>query len=102
MAADEHGFLDGPGARIVALLVVIACAAVLGYIHRDDLFPAEPVNADAGLNPEFVKCRDARTAQVEKMLNDGVIDQLKFDAFRERAVAFCTAQFPPDEKPQAN
>ncbi len=82
-------------ARLVAVAVILCASAVIAYHHRDDLFPPEKAE-EAGLNPEFVKCRDERTAQVQKMKSDGLINDEQFSTFTERAVAFCTSQFPPD------
>ena len=91
----------GSVGRLVAILVIVAGLAALGYIHRDDLFPREQ-EAAAALNPEFVKCRDERVGHVEKMLADGVIDETRHAQFKERAISFCAAQFPPggDAAPQ--
>lgn len=98
MTAPDTGtrsLLDGRGARLVALVVLLASAALIAYHHRADLLPAAPV-AEAGLNPEFVACRDERVGQVEKMRSDGIIGDAQFETFRDRALAFCTDQFPPD------
>ena len=86
------------GARLAALVVILAAAAVLGFYHRNDIFPpSKPV--ETGLNPEFVKCRDERTAQVAKMRSDGLIDDSKVATFTERAVSYCASTFPPDAAP---
>ena len=81
--------------RLVAVAVILGASAMIAYHHRDDLFPPEKA-AEAGLNPEFVKCRDERTAQVRKMKSEGLISDQQVSTFTERAVAFCTSQFPPD------
>ncbi len=86
---------QGRAGRFVALLVFAVCAGGLGYIHRDDLFPRPSQETTAGLNPEFVACRTERTGHVTKMLEEGVIDQVKHDQFAERAISYCAAQFPP-------
>jgi len=94
----SRGFLDTAGARIIAFLVLVAATALIAYYHRADLLPPEPAAADAGFNPEFVACRDKRVGEVDKMRADGLIGDAQVEAFRERALAFCTAQFPPDRK----
>lgn len=93
---SEESFLDGAGARLCALAVLAGAVAVIAWHHRNDLFPpdAEP---QATLNPDFVKCRDERTAQVDKMHSDGVISQEQHGQFTGRAIAFCTDRFPPDQ-----
>ncbi len=93
---------DGPdrrggtslGARAIAFGVILIGLAVLGYYHRNDILPP-PMPVEAGLNPEFVQCRDERTAQVAKMRSDGLIDDEKQATFTERAVGFCASKFPP-------
>jgi hypothetical protein len=53
--------------------------------------PAAPAN----LNPDYVKCHDERVGQVQKMLDEGVINQDKLVEFQDRAIAACAGQFPP-------
>ncbi|MGI9414693.1 MAG: hypothetical protein ACR2PM_13550 [Hyphomicrobiales bacterium] len=90
--------LDTRAARLVALGVFALCVLVLGYIHRQDLFPPEAA-VETALNPEFVKCRDERAATVDKMLADKVIDERQHEQFRERAVSVCADRFPPNMAP---
>ncbi len=52
-------------------------------------------DSDAGLNPDFIKCRDERVGQVEKMRSEGVVGDDKFAEFKDRAIATCAGQFPP-------
>ena len=87
--------LESGAARIVALGVFGLCAAILGYMHRDDIFPPEAVKG-AAVNPEFIVCRDKRVATVDKMLADGVIQKQQHKQFSERAVTMCADKFPPD------
>jgi hypothetical protein len=94
------GFLDTAAARVLALAVAMAAAAVIAFYHRADLLPKPAPGADAGLNPQFVACRDERVGQVDRMRSDGVIGDAQVEIFKERAIAFCAAQFPPD-KPAA-
>ncbi|MGI9465219.1 MAG: hypothetical protein ACR2OM_14845 [Aestuariivirgaceae bacterium] len=93
---DEAGFLDGMIVKYLAGAVIVACVGLLAYLNRDRLVD-RPAVETAGLNPEFVKCRDVRVGQVEKMLADGVIGQDKLAAFKERAIATCAGQFPPEK-----
>lgn len=95
-AKTRDSFWDGPKARGLALMVIVLCGAFLGYVHREDLLPADDAKTETGLNPEFVKCRNQRIGQVEKMRKDKVINDGQYQAFRARALAFCTAQFPPE------
>ncbi len=85
---------DTRSTRLAALFVFACCAGVLGYMHRGDLWPASQTDADAGLNPEFVACRDARIATVDNMLSEGLIDEASHTQFSERAIAICADEFP--------
>lgn len=70
---------------------------MIAVYHRHDLLPKPVPVANAGLNPEFVACRDQRVGQVDKMRTDGVIGDAQVEIFMERAMAFCADQFPPDK-----
>ena len=91
---NGDGFLDSFLARILAGVVIVGCVGVLAYLNRDKLVD-RPVAETPTLNPKFVKCRDVRVAQVDKMLADGVIKQDKLEVFRKRAIEACAGQFPP-------
>ncbi|MEM7428716.1 MAG: hypothetical protein AAF441_21710 [Pseudomonadota bacterium] len=94
--AEDEGFIDGNGARAVAGVVAIGAAALLVWLNWHVLVPPPPKEQDdAGLNPEFVACRDQRLTTVTKMKQDGVINDQQFGQFRERAIATCAGQFPP-------
>ena len=93
---NDSGFLDGFTARILAGVVIVVCVGFLAYLNREWLIAA-PAEGTAGLNPAFVKCRDTRVAQVDKMLADGVIMQDRYEVFRNRAIETCTGQFPPQQ-----
>jgi len=79
----------------VAVVVVLACVAGLAYLHRGDLLPAAE-DDDAGLNPEFVACRTERLGDIDKMRDDGLIDDAQEEQFAARALAYCTSRFPPE------
>lgn len=95
--ADPESILDGPGARITAGLIALACAGLILFLIWHVLFPPPKKKADedAKLNPEFVACRDGRLATVEKMKQDGVINEDQFKQFSARAIETCAGQFPP-------
>jgi len=93
---DDSGFLDGCFARILAGVVIVICVGSLAYLNRDKL-TGPAAQETSGLNPAFVKCRDTRVAQVDKMLADGVIKQDRHQVFKQRAIEACTGQFPPQQ-----
>ena len=85
--------LDRPIARIVALGVCALSLGVLGYIHRDELFPGEAAEAAAADDP-FARCFAERSGQIDAMLRDGTIRPDQARLFRQRAEALCRAQNP--------
>lgn len=82
--------LDRPLARLGALGVFLAVAALLGYIHRDDLFPPPASAADP--NDPVALCLAERLPGIEGMLADGTINETQAEAFKSRAEALCQAQ----------
>ena len=95
--AQDDSILDGAGARITAGLIAVACIALVLFLSWHILFPPPQKKGadDASLNPEFVACRDARLATVEKMKQDGVLTAEQFAQFSARAIDTCAGQFPP-------
>jgi len=93
MAAEP--FIDSRRARFVAGLILVVAGSALVYIHRADLTalaggsgaPATPAN------PELAACLSERYGAVDRMLADGVIDDVKHTLFRQRAAAMCQDRF---------
>ena len=92
--AARQSFLDRPAARLLAVLCAAAALGVLGYLHRDDLFPPEDLGLAA--DPAFAECYGPRAADADKMLREGVIDEAQAALFKSRAEAFCIAQTQGD------
>jgi len=86
----ENSFLDGKGARLAALGVLIAVAALLLRIHWDDLFP--PPQAELSKDDPVAICLAERAEGIDKMLAEGVIDENQAQQFKGRAEALCQAQ----------
>jgi hypothetical protein len=82
--------LDRPAARLAALGVVVLVAAILGYIHRNDLFPPEA--AEAAANDPAAACIAQRAAGIDGMFADGTINAEQASLFKGRAEALCRAQ----------
>lgn len=87
-------FVDSWRARLVAGVVLLSAAAVLVYLHREDIATLtgaapEAVPADGPL----AECLSQRYAPVDKMLADGIIDEARHQLFRQRAAAMCEDQF---------
>ncbi|MFN0262999.1 hypothetical protein ACKTEK_03880 [Tepidamorphus sp. 3E244] len=89
----EAGFADSVWAKVIALVLILACAAIIAWQHREAFLPSAQDAASA--NPQLDACIAERTGQVDKMRADGVIDDRQADSFRTRAIQFCQQQFPP-------
>ncbi|MGI9482607.1 MAG: hypothetical protein ACR2OR_09640 [Hyphomicrobiales bacterium] len=84
--------------KIIAGILALLCVAGLIYLNWLSLTPGGKVEEGAALNPEYVKCRTQRLADVTRMKNEGLIDEAKFEQFSKRAVDLCAAQYPPEKK----
>ncbi|WP_420403105.1 hypothetical protein [Nisaea sp.] len=87
-------FADSWRARAVAGLVLVGALAALAYLHRDDiagLLGEEPVAAPA--NGPLAACLAERYGAVDKMREEGIIDEAKHQLFRRRAEAMCQDRF---------
>ena len=95
MSGDsDQGFLEGMFIRYVAGAIIVACVGLLAYLNRDKLVD-RPDEEAVQLNPDFVACRDKRVGDVQKMLDEGVINAESFKVFKQRATDTCAGQFPP-------
>ena len=102
---DRGDFLDRPAARLIAGLVIILCVALLAYIHRDDWRASDTSidvgGAEAPPDDPAKPCIQQRFAEIDAMIDDGVVDDGQAALFRERAEAMCRAtmgdgeQIPP-------
>jgi hypothetical protein len=86
--------LDGIAARLAAILLAAAVAAVLVWINRDRLFPSEIPEETAGAPPSdpFEACMGGRTAEIERMVAEKTIDAERGELFRARNEAICRAE----------
>lgn len=86
----EGHFLDRPAARLCAVGVALLMAAALGFMHRDDLFPPEPVAA----NPDdpVARCLAERAVDIDRMAAEGTITREQAALFKGRAEALCQDQ----------
>lgn len=85
--------LDRPAARLAAVAVALAGLALLGWIHRGDLFPPDPAAAPASpQEAAFRACFEPRDAQFAASLKAGELTQEQVALFRSRARAYCADQ----------
>lgn len=82
--------LDGKAARGVAIAVFVGCLALLGWIHREDLLPGEAEVAEE--DDPAAACIAERMEDVERMVEEGLIEQAQAELFKERAVGMCRDQ----------
>ena len=87
--AASHAALDRPAARVAALGVFLVAAGVLGWFHRDDIFP--PADAPRADDPAAA-CIAERWAGIDAMAADGTIDAARATLFKSRAEALCWSQ----------
>lgn|GEM_PF-390620 len=90
-AGRPDSALDRPVARVVAFAVFLGVAALLAWIHRDDLVPPEPVAAAAG--DPVALCFAERAADIDRMQTEGTIGAAQARLFKSRAQALCQDQF---------
>ncbi len=89
-AKPARSALDGPPARLAALAVLLGVVALLGYVHRERLFPPDPA-AVAADDPAAL-CFAERAAGIDAMAAEGTITEAQASLFKSRAEAFCQAQ----------
>lgn len=92
-AADRPAPLDRPAARLVAVGVVVAGLALLGWIYRGILFAPDPATPAADpAEAAYRACVAPRAAQFEEALKRGELSEDQAALFRGRAEAFCADQ----------
>ncbi len=75
-------------ARLAALPLLLAVAAAIAWVHRDDLFPPAVAVADDPAAP----CIAERHAGIDKMAAESAMDEAKVALFKSRAEALCRDQ----------
>lgn len=91
----RKSMLDGTAARAVAVLVALAAAGALAYLHRDDIRGSAAVasgGAPAGkADDPFSKCMTEHGAKIDQMVKDGVVQAAMAATFKDRAEGLCRA-----------
>jgi len=103
METHSAHFLDGRAARMLAGLIALVALMIMALIWsnaaRVDL-TGQPLAPDAAALSDpsgyqaFLKCKAARTADVDRMLSDGLITAQQQADYREKAITTCAGQFP--------
>jgi hypothetical protein len=89
MAGARESFLDRPIARVLAAIVFVGCLAALAYLERERLW--QSADGTAADDP-FARCFAERSAQIDRMQADGVIQEAQAELFKTRAEAMCRAE----------
>ncbi|MEM7041887.1 MAG: hypothetical protein AAF543_03645 [Pseudomonadota bacterium] len=88
-------FLDRPAARVLAALVILLCAALLVYIHRDDVRTLTGADqgqgSGAASDDPAAACIEQRFAEIDGMVEEGVVGDEQAATFKQRAEAMCRA-----------
>ena len=86
---DRPHPLDRPAARVAALGVFAAMAALLAFIHRDDLAGAPATPEDSPADSAYRACLAERHAAIDGMVAEGVVGEDRAALFKTRAEALC-------------
>ena len=89
-AHRNRSVLDGLAARLAALAVLVGVVALLGWIHRERLFPPDPA-AVAADDPAAL-CFAERAVDIDATAAEGTITEAQASLFKSRAEALCHAQ----------
>ncbi|MGQ0674958.1 MAG: hypothetical protein ACT4N4_02570 [Rhodospirillales bacterium] len=99
VSASRSSVLDGAPARIAAVVVALAAAGALAYLHRDDIRGAAsvaageaPQGATGKANDPFAKCMAEHGAKIDAMVKEGVVKPDLAATFKGRAEGLCRAQ----------
>jgi hypothetical protein len=87
MAQPRRHFLDRPSARVLAGVVGLGCVAALAWLERERFWPSSNVADDP-----FMRCFPERSAQIDRMRADGLIEAAQAELFKTRAEAMCRAE----------
>ncbi len=83
----RRSFLDRPIARVIALLIFLACIGAILWFERARLFGLE-----AASDGPFARCYAERSAEIDRMLDEGMIGEEQATLFKQRAEAMCRAE----------
>ena len=80
-------FLDRPIARVIALLIFVACIGAILWFER-----ARILGLGAATDDAFARCYTERSADIDQMLAEGRIGEEQATLFKQRAEAMCRAE----------
>ena len=86
---SRRPFLDRPIARALAAMVFLLCVAALVYIERERLWQA--AGDQSAADDPFERCFAERAAEIDRMVDEDLIEQAQAELFKTRAEAMCRA-----------
>jgi len=104
METQSAHFLDGRAARVLAGLIALVALMIMAHIWsnaaRVDLAgrpraPEAAALSDPSGYQAFNKCKAERTADVDRMLSQGLISAQQHADYLEKAIETCAGRFPP-------
>lgn len=104
METQSPHFLDGRAARMLAGLIALVALMILAQIWNHSarvdlagraLLPDAAAVSDPSGYQAFDKCKAARTADVDRMLSQGLINAHQHADYLEKAIQTCAGRFPP-------
>ena len=87
--APRRPFLDRPIARVLAAVVCLGCVAALVYLERERLWP--PTVDQTAADDPFARCFAERAAEIDRMIEEDLIEEAQAELFKSRAEAMCRA-----------
>jgi len=103
--AQSVHFLDRRRARVLAGLIALAALLAMAQVWytAGNLDPTgRPLDASASALSDpsgyaaLNACKAERSADVDRLLADGLITKAQHADYRQRAIATCVGQLPPD------
>ena len=91
MVSSSGGKLDTKTARAVALAIALLGVGLFAFIERG-LFIEPPEKALSPAEKAFAACYEKARADIDGMIDDGLIDEEKGEFFALRAEARCFAE----------
>jgi len=89
-AGTRRAFLDSIFARLIALVIAVSCGFLLFVVNQDD---AVVVASQSELGASVAaQCYAERAAQIDQMLDEGMISEHQAMLFKRREEARCATQ----------
>lgn len=84
--------MSGKLGRLIALGGALVCFGLIGYLNRDVVLPGSAEAPVAAANPALAACLARRFADIDGMIEQGVVTTAQASTFKQRAEAMCAAQ----------